>query len=648
MSNYGFIKVAAASPKLKVANPDYNVSEMLKLIKEAGKKGTSVIGFPELSITGYTCADLFLHANLLKSSLKALAQLLEDTKDLSMVIIVGVPLEINDRLYNCAVVLNRGQILGIVPKMFIPNYKEYYEKRWFSSGIQISKECNEVEFLGQKVPFGNLLFIAKEPEFTLGVEVCEDLWAPIPPSSYQVLNGANLIVNLSASNELVKKSDYRRELVVQQSGRGICGYLYASAGVHESTTDLVFSGMCLICENGNIQASSNRFSRESEIIYADLDLESLTYERKLNKSFADNIEYISGDKQFNKVNLVFKDIPCLNKENIKRQIEKNPFVPKDISTVQERCEEIFQIQVAGLAKRLEHTGLTKAVIGVSGGLDSTLALLVTKQTFELLKLPSENIIAVTMPGFGTTDETYANALSLMKNLQVSVKEINIKEACLKHFQDIGHDPDLYDHTYENVQARERTQVLMDLANKINGLVIGTGDLSELALGWCTYNGDHMSMYGVNNSIPKTLVKFLVKWVADNVMKEEAQKTIYRILKTPISPELLPPDEEGRIEQKTEELIGPYELHDFFLFYTLRYGIEPQKVLFLAEIAYQNQYTRAEIKKWLKLFYHRFFQNQFKRSCMPDGPKVGSVSLSPRGDWRMPSDADANIWLKELN
>jgi len=647
MKNYGFLKTAAASPRLKVANPAYNVAEILKLVTEAEKNNAAIIVFPELSITGYTCGDLFHQQFLLDSALAALETLKTQTKNIEILCLVGIPVRISDRLYNCAAVLKQGKILGIVPKMYLPNYKEYYEKRWFSSGYEISRKLDEVEFLGEKVPFGNLVFRSDKPRFSLGIEICEDLWVPIPPSSYLTIAGAEVIANLSASNELVAKTEYRRQLIAQQSARCVCAYLYSSAGVHESTTDVVFGGDCLICENGAIIAASKRFSRENEIVYSEIDLDILRHDRQLNKCFADNIDLDSGYLKYKTVQFTFGKQFITSKDSFARKIEKNPFVPNNPAKIAERCEEIFNIQVAGLAKRLEHTGSQHAIIGVSGGLDSTLALLVAKKTADTLKIPAHRIIAVTMPGFGTTDETHRNAVALMKSLGVTAREIDIKRACFLHFEDIGHDPRVYDLTYENVQARERMQILMDMANKLGGIVVGTGDLSELALGWCTYNGDHMAMYSVNSGIPKTLVKFLVRWVADTIETKEARDTLYRILDTPISPELLPPDQDGGIRQKTEEVIGPYELHDFFLFYTLRYGMEPAKILFLAEQAYKGVYEKKEIKNWLKLFYYKFFANQFKRSCLPDGPKVGSVNLSPRGDWRMPSDADMHIWLSEL-
>lgn len=647
MCSYGFVKVAVASPKIKVANPQYNIAQIYSLLAEAEKEQASVIVFPELSLTGYTCGDLFRQKLLQDETLRCLGKLLRDTANYQLVILVGLPLLVNGQLYNCAVALQKGRILGVVPKQYVPNYKEFYEKRWFTSGQKACQEVADIEILGQKVPYGNLLIHSPQLGFKLGVEICEDLWAPIPPSSYLALNGANLIANLSASNELVAKAEYRRQLIAQQSARCSCAYLYASAGVHESTTDLVFSGDCFICENGISLASSQRFNRDNQVVFAEIDLQLLEYERQMSNSFGDNAAGEKKQPQPQKIDVYYDHSYNPAVQNFQRKVPPNPFVPADPLTIAERCAEIFNIQVAGLAKRLEHTGAKHAVIGVSGGLDSTLALLVITKTYDLLGLSRKNILAVTMPGFGTTDQTYHNALKLMRALGVSIREIEITKSCLQHFADIGHDPAVHDLTYENVQARERTQILMDLANKNQGLVIGTGDLSELALGWATYNGDHMSMYNVNGSIPKTLVKFLVQWVADNVVEGEVRQTLYRIINTPISPELLPPGNEGEILQKTEDLIGPYELHDFYLFYTLRYGMEPKKILFLVEVAYRHKYEQEELRKWLKLFYRRFFSNQFKRSCLPDGPKVGSVSLSPRGDWRMPSDADATAWLAQL-
>lgn len=648
LNNFGFIKVAVASPILKVGNPEYNSSEISSLIKQADKKNAAIVVFPELSLTGYTCGDLFNQKHLLNKSIDCLMTLISDTASTNIISIIGVPLLINDALYNCGIVFKSGNILGIVPKMFIPNYKEFYEKRWFTSGIEISKHINDIHFLGKKIPFGNLIFDCIDHNLRFGVEICEDLWTAIPPSSFMVLRGTNVILNLSASNELVSKADYRRELISQQSARGMCAYLYASAGVHESTTDLVFSGDSCIFENGAELARSERFVRESQLVFSDIDLDRLTAERQLNKSFADSMEFALNLPSYRIVEITSSEnFNLFRSDNFDRIIDKSPFVPNNPLTKNERCNEIFHIQVTGLAKRIEHTKLQKAVIGISGGLDSTLALLVIKKTFDLLNLPSENIIAITMPGFGTTDKTYDNAMELMRALHVTIKEINIVDASLQHFKDLGHDAAIHDITYENTQARERTQILMNYANKIGGLVIGTGDLSELALGWCTYNGDHMSMYGVNGSIPKTLVQHMIRWYRDYEDNSDVKTTLQAILDTPISPELLPPDKNGDIKQMTEDVIGPYELHDFFLYHFLRFGAEPLKIFFLANIAFKATYSPEEIKKWLLMFLKRFFTQQFKRSCLPDGPKVGSVSLSPRGDWRMPSDADGSIWIKQI-
>ncbi len=646
MSNYGFVKCAAASPKIKIANTDYNSREILKLVYKASDEDAQVVVFPELCITGYTCGDLFFQEHLINNSHKALKRIMEETKELDILIFLGLPISIMNNLYNCAVAIQHGQVRGVVPKIYIANYNEFYEKRWFSSGYEIIDRITEIDLLGEKCSFGNIIFESENLGYRIGAEICEDLWAPIPRSSHLALGGANIIVNLSASNELVAKSDYRKQLIKQISASSACGYVYSSSGVHESTTDVVFGGDCVICENGNLLNKSRRFSRENEIIYSDIDISRIMYERRVNKSFSDGIRHIKFDN-YRKIKIdTQKYTPSI--EGLDRKINKNPFVPNDSNVFNERCEEIFNIQVAGLAKRIEHIGIKNSVIGISGGLDSTLALLVTHQTYKLLNIPTENIIAITMPGFGTTDETYENALNLMKSMNVTIKEISIKDACIQHFKDIGHDIDCHDVTYENAQARERTQILMDSANKYRGIVIGTGDLSEIALGWATYNGDHMSMYAVNSSIPKTLVKFLVQWVADNKVNDKTKKILYKIIDTPISPELLPPDKDGKIAQKTESIIGPYELHDFFLYYTIRYGVHPRKMMFIARKAFKDKYNKEYIEKYLRDFYRRFFTQQFKRSCMPDGPKVGTVSLSPRGDWRMPSDADYNIWIKELD
>lgn len=626
-----FIKVAAACPVTRVGDTDFNKKEILSCIKEANMVNTKVIVFPELCISSYTCGDLFLNNTLLTNSLNAVEYILKETKDIDMLITIGAPLIYHDALYNCGYVLYKGKILGIVPKSYIPNYSEFYEKRWFTEGLNITSKT--VDFSFQKnVPFGvNLLFSCDN--FTFGVEICEDLWVTIPPSSYLALMGANIIGNLSASNELVSKADYRRALIKNQSARSICGYIYSSAGVYESSTDLLFSGHLLITENGTTLCENERFQRENEVIYSIIDLFRLKSERLKNLSFRDSSKVLYKEPEI--INFSFDDTTILNFD---RYIDKHPFVPSNKALRNERCKEIFNIQSSALAKRFEHTKSQKAVVGISGGLDSTLALLVIVKTFKLLNLPMKNIITITMPGFGTTDRTYNNAVTLCKELGCDFREVNIVKAALQHFEDIGHDAKIHDVTYENVQARERTQVLMDVANKEGGLLIGTGDLSELALGWCTYNGDHMSMYSVNPSIPKTLVRYLVKYVAENESTPIASKTLLDILDTPVSPELLPKDAEGNIAQKTEDIVGPYELHDFFLYHFIKHGSTKDRLFFLAKEAFKDDYSEEEIKKWLHKFVWRFFTQQFKRSALPDGPKVGSISLSPRGDWRMPSDA----------
>ena len=626
-----FIKVAAACPVTRVGDTDFNKKEILSCIKEANMVNTKVIVFPELCISSYTCGDLFLNNTLLTNSLNAIEYILKETKDIDMLITIGAPLIYHDALYNCGYVLYKGKILGIVPKSYIPNYSEFYEKRWFTEGLNITSKT--VDFSFQKnVPFGvNLLFSCDN--FTFGVEICEDLWVTIPPSSYLALMGANIIGNLSASNELVSKADYRRALIKNQSARSICGYIYSSAGVYESSTDLLFSGHLLITENGTTLCENERFQRKNEVIYSIIDLFRLKSERLKNLSFRDSSKVLYKEPEI--INFYLDDTTILNFD---RYIDKHPFVPSNKALRNERCKEIFNIQSSALAKRFEHTKSQKAVVGISGGLDSTLALLVIVKTFKLLNLPMKNIITITMPGFGTTDRTYNNAVTLCKELGCDFREINIVKAALQHFEDIGHDAKIHDVTYENVQARERTQILMDVANKEGGLLIGTGDLSELALGWCTYNGDHMSMYSVNPSIPKTLVRYLVKYVAENESTPIASKTLLDILDTPVSPELLPKDAEGNIAQKTEDIVGPYELHDFFLYHFIKHGSTKDRLFFLAKEAFKDDYSEEEIKKWLHKFVWRFFTQQFKRSALPDGPKVGSISLSPRGDWRMPSDA----------
>ncbi len=650
--DHGFVKVAAAVPELKVAGCGFNTCKITGMVQEAAEAGVQLVAFPELSLTAYSCGDLFQQQLLLREALSQLNLLAQSTKTLDIVILVGLPILLDNQQFNCAAVLQNGEILGIVPKTYIPGYKEFYEERWFTSGSNAIS--GTFDFFGKQVPFGtDLLFeAAGQYNVCFGVEICEDLWAPVPPSSYQAIAGAAILFNLSASNEIIGKYEYRRELVSQQSGKCIAGYVYTSAGVHESTTDIVYGGHALIAENGGLLCESERFLRTGNMIISEIDVQKLQNDRIKNTSFMEGVP----GRSFRKVRFTLggsehpdtgsmKDTTSVR---LTRHIDPHPFVPSDEAARDIRCSEIFAIQTAGLAKRLGHTGTQTAVVGISGGLDSTLALLVMAKTFDMLNIPRNKIIAITMPGFGTTDTTYQNALELIRTIGAELREIDIKQACMQHFTDIGHDPAIHDVTYENVQARERTQILMDIANKQGGLVIGTGDLSELALGWCTYNGDHMSMYSVNCSIPKTLVKYLVRWAADNVTERNAAEVLLRILDTPITPELLPPDENGGICQKTEDIVGPYELHDFFLYHTLRYGAPPLKVLFLAQQAFGGGYATDEIKSWLKVFYRRFFSQQFKRSCLPDGPKVGTISLSPRGDWRMPSDASAELWLGELD
>lgn len=627
--NYGMFRVASASLKLKVANPSYNKEEIKKVIDKAVEEDVRLLVTPELSITGYTCADLFFTRTLLDSADKALLELAEYTKDKNICVIVGAPYIYKNKLLNCAYTLFDGKVQMITPKQNIANYNEFYEKRWFISGRNVDEFWNKFDCSMSS-------YIQLCDDVTIGIELCEDLWVTNPPSSKLATDGANIIVNLSASDEYVSKAQYRRDLIANQSARCICGYVYAGASVYESTTDLVFSGATVIAENGAVIAEGKRFQRENVLTIADIDVEKLNTLRQKNMSFENTDD-----------NSYFNDEPFINNENndLKyRFADPHPFVPGDKSQVRERCEEIFAIQSAGLAKRLRHVGSSGAVVGISGGLDSTLALLVCCEAMKLLGRPNSDILGITMPGFGTTDRTYHNAVDLMKSLGVTIKEISIKDACIQHMKDIEHDPDIKDITYENTQARERTQILFDMANKHGKLLVGTGDLSELAMGWCTYNGDHMSMYGVNASVPKTLVRYLVEYVAD-ISEEKTVAILRDVLDTPVSPELLPPDENGKIAQKTEENIGPYELHDFFLYNFVRFGFTKEKLQKLAEKAFDGRYGSEEISKWLTVFLKRFFISQFKRSCIPDSPKVGSVSLSPRGDWRMPSDASFEEFLK---
>ncbi len=630
--NYGFFRVAAASLKLKVANPSYNKEEIKRAIDKAVSEEVRLLVTPELSITGYTCADLFFTKALQQSAGEALEDLAVYTQGKNIAVVVGLPVAFYNSLYNCAVVLMNGEILGIVPKTHIANYNEFYEKRWFASGKQF-EICQGINLYGFETKIGNQIFDLGGGA-VLGIEICEDLWVPNPPSSKLVQHGANIIVNLSASDEYVSKAEYRRDLIANQSARCICGYVYAGASVYESTTDLVFSGATLVAENGAVLAEGERFSRDNVVTIADIDVEKLNSLRLNNMSFENSSDGIGFSKH---------SIDNKNNDLKYRFVDPHPFVPADDEKRKERCREIFSIQAAGLAKRIEHVGSSGAVIGISGGLDSTLALLVAVEAMKLLGKSNSDILGITMPGFGTTDRTYNNAIDLMKCLGVTVKEISIKNACIQHMKDIEHDADIKDITYENTQARERTQILFDMANKHGKLLVGTGDLSELAMGWCTYNGDHMSMYGVNASVPKTLVRYLVEYVA-GISEKKTADILYDVLDTPVSPELLPPDENGKIAQKTEENIGPYELHDFFLYHFVRFGFSKEKLQLLAEKAFNRKYESEEISKWLGVFLKRFFISQFKRSCIPDSPKVGSVSLSPRGDWRMPSDASFADYL----
>ena len=639
---YGFIKVAAAIPAVKVADVDYNVQQLESLIAQAEGRGIEVIVFPELSLTGYSCQDLFREQLLLDRVEEAVMIMLDFTRKLDVISIIGLPVLVNGLLYNCAAVIQGGQLLGIVPKTYLPNYGEFYEKRWFASAQVLNP--TEIYFAGSPVT------VSSEPQlFTtsdgvkFGIEICEDVWAPTPPSNHLALAGADIIFNLSASDELIGKHQYLRSLLANQSARMIAGYVYASCGFGESTQDVVYGGNAIIFENGHLLSEGERFSFQPQIIAQQIDVERLRVERRQNTTF------INAQRGATARHIQCKPVQPRDFE-LTRDVDPHPFIPKD-ADMQRSCEEILNIQVAGLAKRLYHIGAEKAVIGISGGLDSTLALLVTVKTFDKLGLDRRGIVGITMPGFGTTDRTYQNALTLMNTLGVTIREISIAKAVTQHFEDIGHNPRQHDITYENSQARERTQILMDVANQLNAIVIGTGDLSELALGWATYNGDHMSMYGVNAGVPKTLIRYLVSYVAG----EMATDVLLDIVDTPISPELIPADENGLIRQKTEDLVGPYELHDFFIYYFLRYGFSPRKIYLLAQRAFctpspvegrDAAYDEQTIKKWLQIFCRRFFTQQFKRSCLPDGPKVGSVSLSPRGDWRMPSDASNNLWLKE--
>lgn len=630
----GFVKAAAVTPKIKVADTKYNAELILDMMKESTRQGAKIVVFPELCLTGYTCQDLFLQERLLQGAKDALMKLVKESASLDAIFFVGLPFEILGKLYNVAAVFSHGEVLGLVPKSYLPNYNEFYEARHFVSGAELATEVVLPD--GSCVPADrDLLFVCEQmPKLRIGVELCEDLWTPNPPSIFHALAGASVLVNLSASNELTGKDSYRRELVSGQSARLLAAYIYASAGEGESTQDLVFSGHNIIAENGQILAESKRFGHG--ILYSEIDVERLCAQRRRMTTF------VTEDQTHTEILFSLK----IEETKLTRFIDPAPFVPTDRQNREKRCDEILMIQAMGLKKRLEHTG-ANAVVGISGGLDSTLALLVTVRAFDLCGRDHKGITAVTMPGFGTTDRTYDNAVKLIQSLGAEFVEVDICQAVNVHFSDIGQDPSVHDVTYENSQARERTQILMDIANKKNALVIGTGDLSELALGWATYNGDHMSMYAVNASVPKTLVRHLVRYYADTCEDKQLSDTLYDVLDTPVSPELLPP-EDGKISQKTEDLVGPYELHDFFLYYMLRQGFSPAKIYRLAKIAFAGTYEAAFILKWLKTFCRRFFAQQFKRSCLPDGPKVGSVAVSPRGDLRMPSDACATLWMEELN
>ena len=638
MKENGFVRVGALVNKLSLGNTIENAKEISRQIKKAYEAGVEIIVTPELSLTGYTCGDMFLQDKLVKDSIIGLEYVLSETKSLNIISIIGMPISTNNALFNCGVVINRGKLLGIIPKTYIPNYKEFYECRWFSSSLNL--DINEIELLGQKVPIGcDLLFQdRKNPNITFAIEICEDLWAVTPPSNDYAKSGATIIFNLSSSNELIGKHNYRKNLIFSQSSKTISAYIYASSGMLESTSDILFGGASLIYENGTLLKEGERFLTESNIIYQDIDVLRLVNDRRVNKSF----NFSSDNKIYRRINIDIHN----NISKLERKYSKYPFVPKDDILRNERCLEIISIQSSALARRLIQLNYPKCVIGMSGGLDSTLAFLVTVRAFEKLNLDNKDIIGITMPGFGTTDRTYNNSIKLVESYNATLKEINIKEACTIHMKDIGLNPTDISITYENIQARERTQILMDVANMEKGIVIGTGDLSELALGWCTYNGDHMSMYSVNSSIPKTLIRYLVKWFMDNE-KGIRHDVLKDILSTPISPELLPPDKYGNIVQKTENSIGPYVLHDFFLYHFLRYGVRPKKLYFLALHTF-NDFSREDILNYLKIFINRFFTQQFKRNCVPDGIKVGSISLSPRGDLRMPSDMEYKSYLKELD
>ena len=637
---HGFVKVAAAVPAVKVADVMYNVQEIERLITMADAEHVEVVVFPELSITGYTCQDLFRERLLLDKAEEGLLRLIDFTRKLDVIAVVGMPIEVGSLLLNCAVVIQQGCILAVVPKTYLPNYGEFYEKRWFASARDLNPTT--IYLAGSPVEISNEPVVIRTSDaICLGIEICEDVWAPIPPSNNLTMAGADIILNLSASDELIGKHQYLRSLVAQQSARTICGYVYSSCGFGESTQDVVYGGNAMIFENGIMLVEGDRFSFQPQLQTAQIDVERLRTERRANSTF--KTAQRNGHARRVDAKLPLEQHPF----TLERTIDPHPFIPSD-KDMADTCEEILNIQTAGLAKRLVHTNCQHVVVGISGGLDSTLALLVCARTFDKLGYDRKGIVGVTMPGFGTSDRTHDNATSLMQSLGISQMEISIAKAVKQHFEDIGHDINNHDVTYENSQARERTQILMDLSNKLSALVVGTGDLSELALGWATYNGDHMSMYGLNAGIPKTLIQYLIRYIALLPKSSAERDVLIDIVNTPISPELTPADDKGNIQQKTEDLVGPYELHDFFLYYMLRFGFSPTKIMLMAEKAFGNSYDRETIKKWLTTFCRRFFAQQFKRSCLPDGPKVGSISLSPRGDWRMPSDASSALWMQECD
>ena len=635
---YGYVKVSAAVPLVSVADTKYNVEQLIALAHRAHDEGVEITVFPELCVTGYTCGDLFTQQTLLQETEIGVAQFAQATSKYDTIYIIGAPIYVCGALYNCALVLQQGKILGIVPKCYIPNYGEFNERRWFTTGYNLRMEDN-IQYAGQSVHIGSYQ-IFHTGRYAFGVEICEDLWSVTPPSSALALQGAEIIFNLSASDEVTGKHEYLRSLVAQQSARCMAGYVYSSCGYGESTTDLVFAGKAFVAENGNIVTEAKRFCFDAQLLCSEIDIDKLRMERRGNTTFA------TAQADLYPKATHIHTAPINDREStLTRTYSRLPFVPQ-APLLDTHCDEILNTQVAALAKRLTHIHCSKVVIGISGGLDSTLALLATVRTFDRLNIPRTHIIGITMPGFGTTDRTYQNALDMMALLGITTREISIKEACIQHFSDIGHDINIHDTTYENGQARERTQLLMDVANRENAIVIGTGDLSELALGWATYNGDHMSMYGINAGIPKTLVRHLVEWEATHNYDGDISRILLDVVNTPISPELIPAKEDGTIKQKTEDLVGPYELHDFFIYHFMRSGYTPSKIFYLACRTFDGEYDKTTIKKWLTTFFRRFFQQQFKRSCLPDGPKVGSVSLSPRGDWRMPSDASAARWIEE--